>query len=110
VRSKLISILVAVATIVSLSCAALAKWRYCLAPSDRNHKAYVSAAFNLDANAPVVDRMFQRALDRAHVSYDDVQCPRADNQDAILALMRDAVTFNKTLGRAVVYLGWEPVD
>jgi hypothetical protein len=108
--SALVLVVCVLAATIGLSSAASPEWRYCLAPSDKNKKMYISAAFSASGDAAYIDRMFRAALDRAGIEYDVVQCPRADTQNAIFDMMRDAVAFSKQIGYQPLYLGWEPED
>ncbi|MFZ0847411.1 MAG: hypothetical protein WAM62_16620 [Pseudolabrys sp.] len=88
--------------------AAAAEWQYCLAPSNEEHKIYFSGAFATNAGVGSADSSFEQALIQARLSHDEVQCPRADTENSILAMMQDAVAYNQKIGRKVVYVRWEP--
>jgi purine nucleoside permease len=97
-----------VSLIAVLQTASAAEWRYCLAPSNDDHKVYFSGAFTNSADAWITDSAFEQVLIHAGLRYDDVQCPRADDENAILAMLRDAVAYNRTNGRKIIYVRWEP--
>jgi hypothetical protein len=95
--------------IMAVSQAALATdWQYCLAPSDIEHKVYLSGAFATREITRNTDDSFTQLLIKKGLRYDVVQCPRADSENAIMTMLRDAVSYNKRIGRQVVYLYWEP--
>jgi hypothetical protein len=97
-----------VSLIVALQAASAAEWRYCLAASDPEHKVYFSGAFTTSADAWTTDSAFEQVLTHAGFRYDDVQCPRADDESAIMAMLKDAVAYNRTNGRKIIYVRWEP--
>lgn len=97
-----------VVTIAIAQSTLAAEWRYCLAPSDPEHKVYFSGAFTTSADAWTADSAFEQALNHAGFRYDDVQCPRADDENAIMAMLKDAVAYNRTNGRKIIYVRWEP--
>ena len=85
-----------------------AEWQYCLAPSNDEHKIYLSGVFATNAGVGSADSSFEQALVQARLSHDEVQCPRADNEKSIMAMLQDAVAYNQKIGRKVVYVRWEP--
>lgn len=94
--------------IAVLQTASAAEWRYCLAPSGDEHKVYFSGAFTTNADAWTTDGAFEKALIHAGLRYDDVQCPRGDDENAIMTMLQDAVAYNRTAGRKIIYVHWEP--
>jgi len=97
-----------VSLLAALQAASAAEWRYCLAPSNDEHKVYFSGAFTSSADAWTTDSAFEQVLNHAGFRYDDVQCPRADDENAIVAMLQEAVTYNRTSGRKIIYVRWEP--
>ena len=85
-----------------------AEWRYCLAPSNEEHKIYISGAFATSADAGSADSSFEQALIQARLRHDEVQCPRADDENSIIVMLQDAVTYNQKIGRKIIYMRWEP--
>jgi hypothetical protein len=85
-------------------------WQYCLAPSYARHKVYVSKPFPMRAEAGVADSVFEKKLQRAGARYNDIQCPRAADRQAIEAMRRYAIAWNKELGRTVVRMPWREAD
>ena len=95
--------------IMAVSQAALATdWQYCLAPSNVEHKVYLSGVFATREVSRDTDDSFAQVLLKKGLRHDVVQCPRADSENAIMEMLRDAVAYNQRLGRQVVYLYWEP--
>jgi hypothetical protein len=85
-----------------------AEWQYCLAPSDIEHKVYLSGVFAMNGISPNTDDSFNQVLSKKGLRHDVVQCPRADSENAIMTMLRDAVAYNQRVGRQIVYLSWEP--
>lgn|SRR5664279_3919629 len=88
--------------------ASAAEWRYCLAPSEDEHKVYFSGAFTTSADSWSTDNSFDQALIQAGLGHDEVQCPRAGDENSILTMLQDAVTYNQRIGRKIIYVHWEP--
>jgi hypothetical protein len=86
-----------------------ADWQYCLAPSDTEHKVYLSGVFSTSDVSRSTDDAFGKILVQKGLRHDVVQCPRADSESAIMTMLQDAVAYNKRIGRQVVYLYWEPI-
>jgi hypothetical protein len=85
-----------------------AEWRYCLSSSHENHKIYLSAGFQSSEPMSTVETVFGNVLDQAHLRHDDVQCPRGDDERAIVAMRQQAISFNRTMGNEVVDIAWRP--
>ena len=101
-------ILAAFALIVASAPAAFAEdWQYCLAPSHAERKVYISGTFPVRGSLGDADGTFERMLDRAGLPHDDVQCPRADDAQAIAAMRDYAIGFNQEAGNAIVRLPLE---
>ena len=83
------------------------EWRYCLAPSNDEHKIYFSGAFRTSADPGTADSAFERALTQARLRHEEVQCPRADDENSIVAMLQYAVKYNQAAGRMIVYVRWE---
>ncbi len=81
-----------------------ADWQYCLAPSHAEHKIYMSATFPVRGALGDSDSAFQRMLDNAGLRYDDIQCPRADDERSIVMMMQYAISLNKDNGNTIVHL------
>lgn len=108
-RSRRQAILGAGVLLGAIQChaAAAAEWRYCLAPSPAQHTVYMSSPFATDESMEAVEAAFGRALDRAALPHDSVQCPRG-NAQSIAAMKQQAVQYNQASGNKVVPLNWRP--
>jgi hypothetical protein len=85
-----------------------ADWHYCLAPSDTEHKVYLSEVFSTSEISRSTDDAFGKILAQKGLRHDVVQWPRADTEPAIMTMLRDTVSYNQRVGRQAVYLHWEP--
>jgi hypothetical protein len=96
------------ALIVASSQTALATdWQYCLAPSQAEHKVYMSGAFPVSGALYDADSTFERMLDQAGLHHDVVQCPRADDERSIVMMEQYAISFNQGNGNTIVHLPLE---
>ena len=84
------------------------EWRYCLAASEEEHKVYLSGTFVTNADAWSTDSAFEKVLMHDGLRYDAIQCPRADDENAIMTMLQGAVAYNKKIGRKIIYKRWEP--
>ncbi|HUI15699.1 MAG TPA: hypothetical protein VL048_19755 [Xanthobacteraceae bacterium] len=84
-----------------------AEWHYCLAVAPAQHTVYMSAPFSDDESRETDESAFGRALDRAAVAHDSVQCP-IGNAQSIAAMKAHAIKFNQDSGNKVVQLNWRP--
>jgi hypothetical protein len=84
-----------------------ADWQYCLAPSRADHKVYISARFPMRGALGSSDSAFQRMLDSAGLRYDDIQCPRAEDERSIVVMMQYAISLNKGNGNTIIHLPLE---
>jgi hypothetical protein len=101
----LTKILAGCALIAASSQAALATdWQYCLAPSEAEHKIYMSDWFQVRGALYSADSAFERELDRAGLRHDVVQCPRADDERSIAIMQQHAISFNRTVGNTIIHL------
>jgi hypothetical protein len=82
-------------------------WQYCLAPSRADHKVYMSATFPMRGALGSSDSAFQRMLDNAGLRYDDIQCPRADDERSIVMMMQYAISLNRGNGNTIIHLPLE---
>ena len=83
-------------------------WRYCLAPSHAEHKIYMSPPFSATTPMDDAESQFGRLLSRSGVRFDDVQCPRSDNETAALTMQQHAVVINRELGNEIINMRWKP--
>ena len=92
-----------------LSQTALAEdWRYCLAPSHAERKTYISRPFPATASMDDAESQFGRTLSRMGLRFDDVQCPRSDDETGALTMQQHAVAVNRELGNQVIDVPWRP--
>ena len=104
----LTKILAGLALIAASSHAALATdWQYCLAPSQAEHKIYMSGAFPVRNALDDADYAFERMLDRAGLRHDVVQCPRADDERAIEVMEQYATRINQGNGNTIIHIPLE---
>jgi len=98
----------AAALIILLTCvdvrARAGDWSFCIAPDDAGHRIYLSRPFPSGGTKAEGD--FDDALARRHWRHDSVQCPRADDEDAAIAMRRHSVEMNRLWGREVVETPW----
>jgi hypothetical protein len=71
---------VVIISIVGTQSTFAAEWRFCVAPSDREHRAYLTNPFLTSASLTsasmdILERNFDELLDRWGRSRDSVQCP-----------------------------------
>ncbi len=83
-------------------------WQYCLAPSLAEHKLYLSAPIPVSGIAASADAAFHEMLNKAGISHDEVQCPKAPNKRTLLFRQRYAIRLNEEIGNATINLNWEP--
>jgi len=84
-------------------------WRYCVAPSHAQHKIYVTAPFPATvATMSDAESELARTLTRSGLQYDDVQCPRSEDESATLKMQQHAINYNHELGTQVISLHWTP--
>lgn len=104
----LTKILAAFALIAASSQTALAAdWQYCLAPSQAEHKVYISGAFPVRGALSDAVHAFERALDQAGARHDVVQCPRADDEHSIAMMEQYAIGLNQKMGSAIIHVPME---
>jgi hypothetical protein len=51
------------------------EWRFCIAPSERDHKAYMTDPFLTSISLESLERDFDQLLDRWGRFHEGVQCP-----------------------------------
>ena len=94
-------------TAASSQMATATDWQYCLAPSQAEHKIYMTGAFPVRGSLDDADNDFEQMLDQAGLRHDVVQCPRADDERSIVAMEQYAITFNQESGNIIVHLPLE---
>jgi hypothetical protein len=98
--TKIIAGLALIAT--SSQGALAADWQYCLAPSEAEHKIYMSDWFQVRGDLYDADRAFERQLNQAGLHHDVVQCPRADDERSIAKMQQHAISFNQQMGNTIL--------
>lgn len=83
-------------------------WRYCLAPAHAERKIYMSPPFPATMPMDDAESQFGRTLSRSGLHFDDVQCPRSDNEAAALTMQQHAIFINRELGNEIINLRWKP--
>jgi hypothetical protein len=83
-------------------------WRYCLAPSEHDHKIYMTAPFPETPATGDAESQFRRTLSWSGLVYDIVQCPLSDNEPAALEAQQQAIDYNRKLGNQIVSMNWKP--
>jgi hypothetical protein len=87
---------------------AATEWRFCIAPSNQEHKIYVTAPLLSSAPMEALESGFHQALDRSGRRHDSVQCPTGPNEQAVRVMRQHADEFNRQLGNDVVPVDWRP--
>jgi hypothetical protein len=83
-------------------------WRYCLAPSHAQHKIYMSPPFPATVSMDDAESQFGRLLSQSGLRFDDVQCPRGEDETAAMTMQQHAIIVNRQLGNEIVHLRWKP--
>lgn len=99
-----VAVVVAVVAGAAVPLAMADDWQYCLAPSRDDHKVYMSPPFPTRGRAGDADAAFGLLLDQKGYPHDNVQCPRADDANAIAAMRQHAININIGSGNAIVGL------
>jgi hypothetical protein len=97
-----------IVNIAGLQFAAAAEWRFCIAPSNPEHKIYMTAPFLAATPMDAMESGFHQALDRSGRRHDGVQCPTGANEQAVRAMRQHADEFNRQMGNEVVLVDWKP--
>jgi hypothetical protein len=87
-----------------------ADWRFCVAPSNREHEVYMTNPFPTSSSMESLERDFDQLLDRWGRSHDSVQCPTGADEQAVRAMSAHAQAFNQQMGKIVVLIDWKPVS
>jgi hypothetical protein len=85
-----------------------AEWRNCIAPSDTEHKVYMSAPFPTSVSLDDAQSAFGRMLTQSRLRHDCVQCPRGDDEQSALVMQQQAISFNRKVGNEITHLNWRP--
>jgi hypothetical protein len=92
----------------TLQFAAAAEWRFCIAPSNQEHRIYMTAPFLTATPMEVMESGFHQVLDRSGRRHDSVQCPTGATEQAVRAMRQHADDFNRQMGNDVVPVDWKP--
>jgi hypothetical protein len=85
-----------------------AEWRYCLAPSQAEHRIYLTTPFSGQTDTADAEAAFAQVLRSSGYRHDDVQCPLSDSEASSLEMQQHAIAANKNLGNQIVSLRWRP--
>ena len=85
-----------------------AEWRFCLAPSNQEHRIYMTAPFLTVAPMEAMESGFHQALDRSGRRHDGVQCSSGANEPTVRVMRQHADEFNRQMGNEVVPVEWRP--
>jgi hypothetical protein len=99
-----------VATTLLPRSALAADWRYCLAPSHAERKIYISSPFPATVSMDDAESQFGQVLSRMSMRFDDVQCPRADDEAGAQTMQQHAIQVNSEMGNQIVELPWRPTN
>jgi hypothetical protein len=99
---------VLVINFAALQFAAGAEWRFCIAPSNQEHKIYMTAPFIAATTMEAMESGFHQVLDRAGRRHESVQCPTGANEQSVRAMRQHADDFNRQMGNDVVPIDWKP--
>jgi hypothetical protein len=93
-------------TLAGVQVASAAEWRYCLSSSHEDRRIFVSERFQTSTSMSMLETNFSDMLDQAHWRHDEIQCPRGDDEQAILVMRQQAVRFNRSVGNEVIDIKW----
>ena len=91
-----------------LEIALAAEWRFCIAPSNGEHKIYMTAPFFAVTSMEAMESAFHLALERSGRRHDAVQCPTGANEQAVRTMRLHADEFNRQMGVEVIPVDWRP--
>jgi hypothetical protein len=97
-----------VIVIAGLRFAGAAEWRFCIAPSNQEHKLYITAPFLAGISMEAMESGFHQVLDRSGRHHDSVQCPTGPNEQSVRTMRLHADEFNRQLGNEVIPIDWKP--
>jgi hypothetical protein len=94
--------------IAGLQFALAAEWRFCIAPSNQEHKIYLTAPLLTGTSMETMESGFHQVLDRSGRRHDSVQCPTGANEQAVRAMRQHADEFNRQMGNEIISIDWKP--
>jgi hypothetical protein len=97
-----------IVNIAALQYAGAAEWRFCIAPSNQEHKIYITAPLLTAIPMDALENGFHQALDRSRRRHDNVQCPTGPDEQAVRLMWQHADEFNRQMGNDVVPIDWKP--
>ncbi len=100
--AKILTAAGCVVAIAATDAAQAADWQYCLALSRDNHRVYMSPPFPNRGRPGDADAAFASMLDQNGYPHDDVQCPRADDENSIATMRQYAIKYNQESGNAII--------
>ena len=104
--TRMLTATILVLSLLGLRPASAANWRYCLALSRADQTIFLTAPFPADADPSRAQSRFADELNAARLPYDDIQCPRADDEASATVMRHYAMSFNQRAGNKVVTLPW----
>jgi hypothetical protein len=87
-----------------------AEWRFCIAPSNQEHKIYMTAPFSTSPSMETMENDFHQLLDRSNLRHNSVQCPTGANEQAVRAIRQHADDFNRQMGVEIIPIDWKPAS
>jgi hypothetical protein len=86
--------------------AVVVEWRFCLAPSNQDHKIYMTAPFPAAISTEALEAGFHKLLEQAGYHHDSVQCPTGGGEQAVRGMRQHAGEFNLQVGNQVILMDW----
>jgi hypothetical protein len=94
--------------IAAVKPALAAQWHFCVAPSNQEHRIYMTAPFPAGIAMEAMESTFHLVLERAGRRHDSVQCPTGADERAVRAMRQHAEEFNRQMGIEVIPIDWKP--
>jgi hypothetical protein len=67
----------------------------------------MSSVFEADGPASAAESEFAAVLKQSFLHYNDVQCPRSDDQLSAMQMQVQTIRFNQNIGVQIINLGWK---
>jgi len=83
-----------------------AEWIFCVAPSDQDHKIYMTYPLFTSSGRSAMERDFHRFLEDSGLRHDGVQCPIGEDEQSARSMRQHADDFNQQRGMEVIPLDW----
>jgi hypothetical protein len=84
------------------------EWRFCIAPSNQEHKIYMTAPFPASIAMEAIESAFHLVLERGGRRHDSVQCPTGADEQTVRAMRQHADDFNRQMGSEIIPVDWRP--